>query len=322
MTAAITSGRPVHKQGIRPFDPGRDLSALADLIEIGFAESLDRSGRRMVRGLRTLGRFGWLGGLLSKILLPPAANPQGFVWEEEGRVLGNASLLPVNEFPHRWVMANVAVIPEEQRRGIGRSLVNASIEHAQAQGAHEIVLQVDQANQAARKLYESLGFTSSPSRTTWVGRVGPKDHLESLSAGVRPRQAEEWKQQWELARQLHPEGFVWPYPPSARFFQPRDWQQRLRLNMDRHWVHLEAGRLLGFVTLRWALDPGTLRMILVVEPDNRGRIEKALISTAVQSLGLSRDLIILDYPTGFATETLKALGFSERRNLVWMRLNL
>lgn len=322
MTAAITAGRPIHTQGLRPFDPGRDLTALADLIEVGFAESLDRSGRRMVRGLRTLGRFGWMGGLLSKFILPPAANPQGFVWEEQGRVLGNASLLPVNEFPHRWVMANVAVLPEERGRGIGRTLVNASIEHAQERGAREIVLQVDQSNQAALKLYESLGFTASPSRTTWTGRVLTKELLGPMSPDVRTRRSGEWKPQWELARQVHPEGFVWPYPPSARYFRPRDWQQRLRLNVDRHWVWFDDGQLLGFVSLRWALEPGTMRMILVVEPESRGQIEHALITTAMHNLLPTRDSIILDYPTAGADETLKALGFSERRKLVWMRLKL
>ncbi|TFH35852.1 MAG: GNAT family N-acetyltransferase, partial [Anaerolineales bacterium] len=209
MTAAVTAGRSAQGKGLRPFDSRRDLSALADLIEVGFSGSLDRSGRRMVHGLRTLGRLGWLGGALSRWILPPAANPQGFVWEENGRVLGNASLLPVTDFPQRWVMANVAVFPEQRRRGIARSLVTASIEDAQSRGAREIILQVDQGNQAAHQLYQSLGFDGSPSRTTWVGRVPSEEPTPALTTPVRQRRASEWRWQWELARKLHPEGLVW-----------------------------------------------------------------------------------------------------------------
>jgi ribosomal protein S18 acetylase RimI-like enzyme len=168
LTAAVTAGRPKRGHGLRRFDPGRDLSALADLIEAGFAERLDPSGRRMVRGLRLFGKLGWLGGLLGRWFLPPAANPQGFVWEEQGAVIGNASLLPVTNYSQRWVMANVVVLPERRRRGIGRTLVTRSIEHARSRGAREIILQVDLNNEAATALYLGLGFKAYEPRTTWI----------------------------------------------------------------------------------------------------------------------------------------------------------
>ncbi len=77
MTAAVTAGARSAQRGIRRFDARRDLSALANLIELGFAENLDRSGRQMVQGLRTLGKLGWIGGWLSRWLLPPAAESEG-----------------------------------------------------------------------------------------------------------------------------------------------------------------------------------------------------------------------------------------------------
>ena len=306
---------------MRPFNPGRDLSALADLIEVGFSKSLDRSGRRMVQGMRSLGRLGWLGGVLSRWVLPPAANPRGFVWEEDGRVLGNASLLPVLGYPHRWVMANVAVLPDQRRRGIGRSLVTASIGDAQHRGAHEIILQVDQENEDARLLYQSMGFTSSPPRTTWIGRVDQA--LEpTVASQVRRRVGSEWRNQWELARGLHPEGLVWPYPISAGYFRPRAWQQRLGLDLDRHWVWFEDERLLGSVSLRWGFEPGQLRMILLVEPESRGQIELSLITASLRNIQPMGDFIVMDYPMGAAEQIFRGMGFKVQRNLIWMRLAL
>lgn len=318
----MTAGRSSSRRGLRPFDAARDLIALADLIEVGFAENLDSSGRRMVRGLRTLGRMGWLGGMLSRWLLPPAANPQGYVWEEDGVVLGNASLMPVTGYPHRWVMANVVVLPEERRRGIGQSLVNVSIEHARRRGAREIILQVDHDNVGATALYHSLGFSSSIPRTTWVGRMSQL-RLPSLAhSQVRRRKTSEWRQQWELARKLHPDGLVWPYPTSVGYFQPRTWQGRLGLRLNRHWVWPEDDRILGSVSLRWGIEPGNLRLILLVENDRRDQIEGDLISTALHQLQTFGDVVQLDYPTDVAEASFQRFGFSAQRRLIWMSLNL
>ena len=219
MTAAAR-GRQLSdlKSGVRPFDPGRDLVALADLIEAGFGENLDPSGRRLVQSLRLLGRFGRLGGTLSRWLLPPAANPQGYVWEEDGQVVGNASLLPVTGYPTRWVMANVAVQPEHRRRAW--SLIGDGIGGVRwPAGAREIVLQVDQENAAAVGLYRSLGFQEAPARTTWVGRSIRRD-IDKTEEPVRRRRASEWHAQWELARRIHPDGVLWPYPASGSLFRP------------------------------------------------------------------------------------------------------
>jgi ribosomal protein S18 acetylase RimI-like enzyme len=322
VTAAVTAGRSVSGNGLRPFDPGRDLSVLADLIEVGFARSLDPSGRRMVRGLRALGRLGWLGGILGRWLLPPAANPQGFVWEEYGQVLGNASLLPVTGYPHRWVMANVAVFPEQRRKGIGRSLVLASVEHARKHGAREIILQVDQDNEAAKQLYFSLGFRTTGPRTTWVGRMSELDLSPSLMSTVRRRKSSEWSQQWELARRLHPEGLVWPYPTRPGYFRPSVWQERFRIYPDRHWVWFEGDRLLGSASLRWGLEPNQLRMILLVDEEHRGQIERELLITSLKSLQSYGEMIHLDYPTGEAEQVFRRIGLSDHRRLLWMSLKL
>ena len=322
MTAAVTAGARSTRRGIRRFDARRDLSALADLIELGFAENLDRSGRQMVQGLRTLGKLGWIGGWLSRWLLPPAANPKGYVWEANGVVQGNASMLPVTGYPSRWVMANVVVLPEQRRKGIARALVTQSIDDARKHGAREIILQVDQDNEGAMALYQSLDFSASPPRTTWTGRIASLNLTPGNPPNVRRRAQGEWRDQWRLAQTLHPEGLVWPFPPSPGYFREQSWSQRLGLRIDRHWVWSDSERLAGSVSLRWGLETGTLRLILLVDHPQRGIIEGELITAAARQLGQTNASIVLDYPSGVAESILNQVGLTERRQLVWMHLKL
>jgi N-acetylglutamate synthase-like GNAT family acetyltransferase len=255
-------------------------------------------------------------------MLPPAANPQGYVWVEKNRVVGNASLLPVTGYEYRWVMANVVVRPSLRRRGIARSLVTASLEHARSKRAREIILQVDQGNDAALGLYRDLGFSESQARTTWVRRSHIRTGAIQPASVVRRRELDEWREQYQLAQRVCPEGLIWPFPTTTGVFRPKPWEQRVRLSTNRHWVWLEQGVLLGSVSLRWGLEPGQMRLVLVVDPAHQGEIEGELLSVALRGAGSPADLLILDYPSGIAEDKLQALGFHARRTLIWMKKDL
>lgn len=54
---------------------------------------------------------------------------------------------------------NVAVAPQERRKGVGRALVAHLLEHARANGIVKLLLEVRASNAAAIRLYESAGFT-------------------------------------------------------------------------------------------------------------------------------------------------------------------
>ncbi len=55
-------------------------------------------------------------------------------------------------------IAQLAVDPQAQRRGLGRLLVNAACASAAAAGCDRITLLVEGRNVAARRLYEASGF--------------------------------------------------------------------------------------------------------------------------------------------------------------------
>ncbi|MGH2605451.1 MAG: GNAT family N-acetyltransferase [Anaerolineales bacterium] len=318
MTAAAVAGRRGKRQGLLTVRPLRDMAPLADLIEAAFGHELDAEGRRLIREMRSFGRAGLLGWLAGRFVLPPAAYPKGYVWYQAGRLVGNASVLPVEAGSPRWVLANVAVQPEFRRRGIARGMVQACLGLAQDQGGQEMILQVERDNEAAIRLYRELGFLALTERTTYRRRSGtpaPEDPDLGLARAQRP---EEWHHQFQLARAEHPEGVVWPMPVRADLFRGAGW---MAPRAGRNWVWFEGDRLLGSLTARPDWDREAWRFVLVAAGSGRGRVERGLISLALVHLGEVSNVVI-DYPTSVAAADLDSLGFHAERTLTWMGKSL
>src|SRR4030066_344069 len=98
---------------------------------------------------------------------PARSAARGYVGGEAGRIVGNASLLPVAGHAERWVLANVVVHPDFRRRGVGRELVEACLGLARSRGIGALMLQVKVDNPEAESLYLRLGFRALARRTTW-----------------------------------------------------------------------------------------------------------------------------------------------------------
>lgn len=80
----------------------------------------------------------------------------------EDRVLGYVRLRPATELAasqHVLQIVGLAVDPTVARRGVGRSLVDAALDAARANGFRRVTLRVLATNTAARALYEACGFT-------------------------------------------------------------------------------------------------------------------------------------------------------------------
>src|SRR5262249_51142558 len=57
-------------------------------------------------------------------------------------------------------LAELYVVPERRRHGIGRALLDACVELARAEGADYIMLGTGEDDVGARALYESFGFSN------------------------------------------------------------------------------------------------------------------------------------------------------------------
>jgi len=88
---------------------------------------------------------------------------------EPGRLLAFGGL---------WLMANeahivtIAVLPEEQRRGLGRAVVHALVGLATECGMEDATLEVRVSNEAARALYREYGFYEVGSRKRYYSDNG------------------------------------------------------------------------------------------------------------------------------------------------------
>jgi len=310
---AAAAVRPTSRSGLRAVDPRRDLTGLADLIELAFLESLDPSGRRMTQEMRRYGRLGWVGWLFGHLMLPPAAYPQGYVWMEGGRIVGNGSLMPVEGTAGRWVLANVAVHPQYRRRGIARSIVAACLGLAERRWAKEVILQVKARNEAARDLYRKFGFAERGTRVSWRKTQTAGD--ASFGKPARRRRDEDRREQWALAERVVPLGLVWPHPLRASLFRPATWYSA---DPWTHWIWPSQGPLQAALSARADPDGGT-EMFLVCAPEAVGQAEAPLLSLAVPAAVQRGVRIRLESEAGAGEEVVRSLGFQEEHRLTWMR---
>jgi ribosomal protein S18 acetylase RimI-like enzyme len=180
--STITRSLDQASSQLRPFDVSKDLNAVADLVETCFADTLDEDGRRYLDNMHAAARNpGYLRWALSVADNTPMPF-SGYVWEENGYLAGNLSLIPYKYQGKRcYLIANVAVDPAYRRRGIAGALTAAAIDHARARGAAEIWLHVREENIAAQNLYRSIGFKEQARRTTW--EIKPRSLVQPIPAG-------------------------------------------------------------------------------------------------------------------------------------------
>ena len=310
---------PVHPH-LRRFDLRRDLAAVADLIELCFSETLDEEGRRYIRHMRSTARH---TGMLRLAALSPARDSapySGFVWEEDGRVVGNLSQFLMPAWGKKiYLIANVAVHPDFRQRGIARALTEAALQYSRDRKAEATWLHVREENASALHLYRSLEFVDRPRRTTWVTQTVADNTPALVGPVVGARLREHWPQQSYWFEQTHPPALDWYLPFRRQIFQPGLWGLFTRFWEDtrvQQWAVTWQGQLLGI--LAWQRTHGaTDRLWLASPPEFEETAIPALLSHARWDFS-SRRKLTLEYPAGRGVEAFKALGFSEEQTLIWM----
>jgi ribosomal protein S18 acetylase RimI-like enzyme len=89
---------------------------------------------------------------------------------------------------HKATVVAMYVAPEAGGRGVGRALMDALLAHARSEGLASLVLTVTEGNEAARRLYERMGFRSfgvEPDAIRIDGRSYAKNHMH-LHLGTAP----------------------------------------------------------------------------------------------------------------------------------------
>lgn len=309
---------------LRPFDVRRDLARVADLVEVCFADTLDRDGERYLRQMRSASQntsyMRW-ASLASEWASVPLS---GFVWEQDGRLVGNASLIPYHLHGRRqFLIANVAVHPDYQRRGIGRHLTRRAMDQARQRGVGSVWLHVRENNDTAVNLYRSLGFHERARRTTWTSPANfPFDLPQpALPAGLRigGRSARHWPIQREWLRQTYPESLTWHLPLDLNALRPGllGGLYRVALNTDtRQWAVWYNDQPLAFLAWQEAAS-NSQHLWLAAPPPTDPLIIRSLLIHARRRLPEHRGLT-LDYPARQLVDAIQSAGFVEHQTLIWM----
>jgi len=100
-------------------------------------------------------------------------DPKGLLLHHENDQLAGFcwTKLHTDTTPHLGEIYVIAVDPNFARRGLGRALTIAGLQHLSAEGAPVGMLYVAADNLAALSLYRSLGFTTHHTQRAFVGDV-------------------------------------------------------------------------------------------------------------------------------------------------------
>lgn len=326
----VAISRPLSsvQSGVRPFDVQRDLDAVANLVEQCFADTLDAEGRRYIQFMHDAARnpsyLRWAVSYPDQVSMPMA----GFVWEEDGQLVGNLSLIPFSHQGQRfYLIANVAVNAHYRRKGIARSLTLAALEHLQRQGIPTVWLHVWEGNQAALNLYQSVGFAERARRTAWEctetgwGTTPLKESHGGIS--ITSRRASHWLQQDKWLREVYPAEIAWQLPFNFAMLRPGAYgliHRFLKGSPVKHWAALRGDCLLGVLT--WLpLSSSTENLWLATDQENEDETISILLPYVRTQFKKGRRLL-LDYPAGRAAQALHQSGFYPRQTLIWMEMRL
>jgi len=279
---------------------------------------------RIARWGPLLGWLYWPGAVGAKV-------PPGFVWVEQGHVVGNVSLRRAVEWG-AFFIGNMAVHPDWQGRGIASALMKAALEAISARGGRWVGLEVQADNRVAGRLYEQLGFrevgrTLHMLRPAGLSRSGNPPAHRALRRG-RSRDSAALI---ELVQAVVPR----PHRPVLELrkenYRP-GWERALDRWLEGRrevwWVAEENGVLLGAVrALRERGRRPDLLEVLVSpgHSDRLGTLETVLVQQGVASLGGASEKMVetvLPSPTEPLIAALEAASFQKLRVLVQMRLGL
>jgi ribosomal protein S18 acetylase RimI-like enzyme len=314
---AKTSDHP----NMRPLNVLRDLSAVADLIELCFSPTMDNDGQRYLSDMRRASRddsfLHWASRMTETASLPL----MGYVWEQDGRIIGNASLIPFRDKGKRiFLIANVATHPDYRRRGIGRALTERVMKQARDKRASATWLHVRDDNPGAIKLYQDLGFREIARRTTWQASPDPRISYPDTNIKIVARQPGFWSLQQEWLHRLYPDDLTWYHAWDVNALRPGLWNWFYLLFVDfnfKQWAAVRDDELLA--TLTWVPQGGRSESLygatgIGSDPDAL----TSLLIHAQRAITYSPRLT-MEYPAGEMVEAIGAAGFKPQRTLLWMR---
>ncbi|MEZ4866189.1 MAG: GNAT family N-acetyltransferase [Caldilineaceae bacterium] len=317
------------ESGIRPFDIGRDLRPVAELIADAFAHELDPRGNAALREMRVMSYIGSLLKLLNRSTGEFDDLFGGFVWVDGNKVVGNVTVQRADSIGSRWQIANVAVAPTYRGRGISRQLMNRALQYIAENRGEWAVLQVYAENAIARQLYEKLNFEEVGGSVDLKLNRLPKLEEMTPPANFRSFSADQWQALYELVNNQLSGPMQWWRAPRRLDFQITieqmfmEWLSRVvgRNQVFRRCIQTTQ-RFDAALVLKAARWRGVHQLQLWVQPGQYGQHEKGLIHWALTTLqDFPRWPVKLNLSSQHvaAVQAARDYGFQEEQTLLTMR---
>jgi ribosomal protein S18 acetylase RimI-like enzyme len=298
------------------------------LIERSFADDMDAGSRTHMREMRWLGTlFGWMDWFAA----PGQGFMPGYVWLEDGQIVGNVTVRKLSAFGRGWMIGNVAVEPEWRGRGIARQMMDAGLELVRHNHGEWIALQVRTDNAAARQLYQTLGFVDTGEMVYFENRTPAADRSARLAPTpfgyLRPARSGDMDQIFTLAQSFVPDSMRWAEPVYRSLFDV-SLEQNLAnwFSGEQHvWRVVETSdHLCGAALLESKRRKRWARLHLWIVPTQTGQYEDALIDSTLAELHHPIDVLTARLPGEHVAGrvALTTRGFRQVRALTSMKLTL
>ncbi|MEW5867661.1 MAG: GNAT family N-acetyltransferase [Chloroflexota bacterium] len=308
----------------RPFDALMDMGEIADLVEVCFADTLDEGGRRYLQRMHWLAEQPVMIRRMRASIDWVNAPTTGYVWQQDGKLVGNVSLIPYFVHGKRFfLIANVAVHPDYRRQGIARSLTERAIEHARRRRVSSIWLHVREENDAAISLYRSQGFSERARRTHWVSLPDYTPALPVKGLTFRKPRASDWEAQHAWLLGSYPAQVTWHLPFSLQALRPGLLGLFYRLFISAYveqWAAYHNNHMLG--TVAWQALQRRENFLWLAAPLDADEVAMHALLVHARRHAPSQRPLMLDYPAGQFTRAIQEAGFWAQQTLIWMEMHL
>lgn len=150
---------------IRPYCPD-DIDAIIAIT--GEVFGLASIYQAIEKKFGKVGQLDWCEQKIEDVQKDFLKNPSGcFVAQQGGRVVGYITTLALSRISQGHII-NMAVSADAQNGGVGRKLMEKSLEYFHELGLKQAKIETLETNHAGQHLYPSVGFTEVLRQITYV----------------------------------------------------------------------------------------------------------------------------------------------------------
>lgn len=248
----------------------------------------------------------------------------GYIWEENGKIIGNASLVPFRNNKQRvYLIANVAVHPEHRRKGIARILTERAMQHAHEKKINNIWLHVRDDNPGAIDLYTQLGFVERARRTSWQAVTDSHAPILKTDIAITNRHPRDWQTQLNWLSRLYPDLLAWHRNLTFASLRPGlfNWLYLLFIDMNiRQWTAVRKDQMEA--ALAWIPDGRGESLFPAISDRSDPVALTALLLQARRDMSPYYPKVAMEFPSTEFDGAILAAGFKPIRTLIWMQATL